>query len=121
VDREYRDAVLAVVEDLCVVAEVHRAVGTIGNVDEAAAWMHVDRTGKLTRLLLAGSRERRGAVLRAHHALAKLEHRNLVLALDRHEQPRPAGMEVHGTGPESIAAVGRDGLSMRELAVAIVE
>src|SRR5262249_48917515 len=105
IDGEDRKVVLpaAFERDLVLVA--------VGEIDETAVRMHVDRSRALTRL--DGGRigqrvldEHRIAPERA--VRSKLVDIELVLPLDRHEDPRLRGMEIKMPRSEAVPGSRRD-------------
>src|SRR5215510_7428146 len=106
INREDRDVVLPAVEDFSAF-ERDLALVAVGEIDETAARMHVDRSRALTRFDggRVGQRvldEHRIVLQRA--VRSKVEDIELVLPLDRDKDPRLRGMEIEV--PRSEAAPG---------------
>src|SRR5262249_69400 len=119
IDGEHRDVVLAAVEHLLAL-ELDLALVAIGDVDEAAVGMHVDRAGALRGLDVdrVGQRLLDEQRLMARRAGAiELVDVKLVLPLDRDVDPWLARMEVEMARPETEPVARRDRGEVRERAV----
>src|SRR5262245_64375335 len=110
VDGEHRDVVLAAVEHLLAL-ELDLALVAVGEIDETAVGMDVDRAGALRRLDADGIGQR---LLDEQRIAAERAVRRqpvdveLVLPFDRDEHPRLARMEVEMPRPETEPVAGCD-------------
>src|SRR4029079_15220687 len=119
IDCEDRDIVLAAVEDLLAL-DVDLALVALGDIDEAAVGMDVDRARALRRLFVAGIGQ---GVLDEYRLTAEPAGRlelvdiELVLPLDRHVDPGLGRVKIEMPRPEAEPVPGRDRGEVRQRAV----
>ena len=118
IDREYGNVVLAAVEDL-LAFELDLALVAVGEINEAAVRMHVDRARALRRFDVGGISQ---GVLDENGVAAEATVRlqlvgiKLVLSLDRDVDPRLGRMEIEMPRPEAEPGSGRDRGQVRQRA-----
>src|SRR5215813_9937821 len=118
IDGEYRNVVLAAVENL-LAFEVELALVAVGEIDEAAVRMHVDRARALRRFDIGGvgqgvlDEDRVAAEGAVRLQLIGIE---LVLPLDRDIDPRLGGVEIEMPRPEAEPSPGRNRCEVRQRA-----
>src|SRR6516164_3416504 len=116
IDGEYRNVVLAAVEDL-LAFEIDLALIAVGEIDEAAVRMHVDRARALRRFDVGGvgqgvlDEDRVAAEGAVRLQLVGIE---LVLPLDRDIDPGLRGMEIEMPRPEAEPGSRRDRSQIRQ-------
>src|SRR5262245_65035551 len=118
IDREHRNVVLAAVEDL-LAFEIDLALVAVGEIDEAAVGMHVDRARALRRLDVGGvgqgvlDEDRVAPEGAIRLQLVGIE---FVLPLDRDINPRLRRMEIEMPRPEAEPGSGRNRREVRQRA-----
>src|SRR6516165_5640395 len=118
IDGEYRNVVLAAVEDL-LAFEIDLALIAVGEIDEAAVRMHVDRARALRRFDVGGvgqgvlDEDRVAAEGAVRLQLVGIE---LVLPLDRDIDPRLRRVEIEMPRPEAEPSPGRNRRQVRQRA-----